>query len=635
MQFSEMIFVGGFLPLFLAFSFITGIKQKACDNAFLQRENKGKNIVFLLFSLVFLLSQGLISLLILSALALYSFAVGKRIHKKGKAFFVLSLLVLLLPLLFFKYSIYLSALPIWIKGFMPFGISFYSFRFISYLSDCKEEGKAEENFFHFAIYAFAFPVLSQGPILRYKEMREEIYEREWNFARLSRALFRFSFGLWKKLILADALGKLSNSFLSLDMAKGISGSAVLPSFLAVFFSCLSFMLQIYLDFSAYTDMAIALGEMAGFSIPENFHYPYEARTIRDFWRRWHISLSLFFRDYIYIPLGGNRLSFGRRVVNLLLIWILTGIWHGASFNFILWGLYFFLLIVLELVGKKVIHLGRGFFLSFKAKQEEEKAMKDSEMQKEDSLIVKEDIAIEKTEEGSHMNKEKTERCNFFYFEGLKTLALHCYTLIMVYFSWILFRYQDLQAMKNVLKAHLFRNVQAFSDEKTLLLLRNHIFLILMAILFSTSFFKKLEEAWADLMMRGRIRKERKGKREEDGFYGMEESEEEVSEIAESKSIEEASEITESKSIEEASEIVEIKSIEEAPDMEELLSEEEHRRHLLALKKIQRKTKWRIFFLDHGERIYYLVKIVLALAALAISFSAMVGQSYTPFLYNQF
>ena len=204
-----------------------------------------------------------------------------------------------------------------------------------------------------------------------------------------------------------------------------------------------------------------------------------------------------------------------------------------------------------------------------------------------------------------MDKGKPERCNFFCFEGLKTLALHCYTLIMVYFSWILFRYQDLQAMKNVLKAHLFRNVQAFSDEKTLLLLRNHIFLILMAILFSTSFFKKLDEAWADLMMRGRIRKERKGKREEDGFYGMEESEEEVSEIAESKSI------------------------------EELLSEEEHRRHLLALKKIQRKTKWRIFFLDHGERIYYLVKLVLALAALAISFSAMAGQSYTPFLYNQF
>ena len=299
------------------------------------------------------------------------------------------------------------------------------------------------------------------------------------------------------------------------------------------------------------------------------------------------------------------------MVNLLLIWILTGIWHGASFNFILWGLYFFLLIVLELAGKKAIHQGRTFFLSYKAKQEKEKLLKDSEMQKEDSLIVKEDIAKEKTEEGSHMDKGKPERCNFFYFEGLKTLALHCYTLIMVYFSWILFRYQNLQAMKNVLKAHLFRNVQAFSDEKTLLLLRNHIFLILMAILFSTSFFKKLDEAWADLMMRGRIRKERKGKREEDGFYGMEESEEEASEIAESK------------------------SIEEAPDMEELLSEEEHRRHLLALKKIQRKTKWRIFFLDHGERIYYLVKIVLALAALAISFSAMAGQSYTPFLYNQF
>ena len=171
MQFSEMIFVGGFLPLFLVFSFIRSIRKKAADSSFLQKENKRENKIFLFFSLVFLLSQGLISLLILSAIMLYSFAVGKRIHEKSKRFFAFSILILLLPLLFFKYSIYFSSLPLWLKGFMPFGISFYTFRFISYLSDCRKEGNAEESLFHFALYAFAFPVLSQGPILRYKDMR--------------------------------------------------------------------------------------------------------------------------------------------------------------------------------------------------------------------------------------------------------------------------------------------------------------------------------------------------------------------------------------------------------------------------------------------------------------------------------
>lgn len=605
MQFSEMIFVGGFLPLFLVFSFIGSIRKKAADSSFLQRENKRENGIFLFFSLLFLSSQGLISLLILTALMLYSFAVGKRIHEKSKRFFAFSILILLLPLLFFKYSIYFSSLPLWLKGFMPFGISFYTFRFITYLSDCRKEGNAEESLFHFALYAFAFPVLSQGPILRYKDMREEILAREWNFTRLSRALFRFSFGLWKKLILADALGQLSNSFLSSEEANGLSGG-VLPSFIAVFFSGLSFMLQIYLDFSAYTDMAIGLGEMAGFTIPENFHYPYEARTVRDFWRRWHISLSLFFRDYIYIPLGGNRLSFGRRVLNLLLIWILTGIWHGASFNFILWGLYFFVLIILELMGKKVIAFGKAR------------------------------CAVGKT--------KKILR----FLAGLKTLVLHVYTLLVIYISWIFFRYRDFSAIKNVLKAHLFRNVQAFSDEKSLLLLRNHIFLFLLAVLFSSSFFKRLDTSWADLMMRGRIRKERKGKKEEEGFYGMEENDEEV----EPEGIEETSEEVEPEGVEETSEGVEPngtgetseegnpKVTEKASEKVEpkgtvLLSEEEHKRHILALKKIQRKTKWKIFLLDHGEHIYYLFKILLALAALAISFSAMVGQSYTPFLYNQF
>ena len=484
-------------------------------------------------------------------------------------FFAFSIFVLLLPLLFFKYSIYLSALPLWLKGFMPFGISFYTFRLITYLADCRKGEKAEENFFHFAMYAFAFPVLSQGPILRYKEMREEIEDREWDFDKLSRGLYRFSFGLWKKLLLADSMGKLSNSFLPLELAKGLSGSGhTLPSFMAVFLSSLSFMLQIYLDFSAYTDMAIGIGEMVGFTIPENFHYPYEAKSVRDFWRRWHISLSLFFRDYIYIPLGGNRLSFPRRVLNLFLIWILTGMWHGASFNFILWGLYFFVLIVLELMGRKALH------------------------------------RLET------LRPEWKEKMTSSRLKVLKEPVLHIYTLFAVYLSWILFRYQDFQALKNVLKAHLFLNTEAFIDEKTLLLLRNHIFLFILAIFFSTSFFKKMDEAWGELMMRGRLRKERKVKREREGFYGMEDNDD----------------------AEEEGEIVCEAS---GSAFCEPATGEAHRRHLLALRKIQIKTKWKIFLLDYGEKIYYFVKLALALSALALAFAAMAGQSYTPFLYNQF
>ena len=536
-------------------------------------------------------------------------------------FFAFSIFVLLLPLLFFKYSIYLSALPLWLKGFMPFGISFYTFRLITYLADCRKGEKAEENFFHFAMYAFAFPVLSQGPILRYKEMREEIEDREWDFDKLSRGLYRFSFGLWKKLLLADSMGKLSNSFLPLEFAKGLSGSGnTLPSFMAVFLSSLSFMLQIYLDFSAYTDMAIGIGEMVGFTIPENFHYPYEAKSVRDFWRRWHISLSLFFRDYIYIPLGGNRLSFPRRVLNLFLIWILTGMWHGASFNFILWGLYFFVLIVLELMGRKALH------------------------------------RLET------LRPEWKEKMTSSRLKVLKEPVLHIYTLFAVYLSWILFRYQDFQALKNVLKAHLFLNTEAFTDEKTLLLLRNHIFLFILAIFFSTSFFKKMDEAWGELMMRGRLRKERKVKREREGFYGMEDNddaEEEgeiVCETSESEFCEPASGDAEYLADTERTvdterttdtetafvrtekpekEIAEEIKPEEKEIAEEGLSEEAHRRHLLALRKIQIKTKWKIFLLDYGEIIYYFVKLALALSALALSFAAMAGQSYTPFLYNQF
>ena len=356
MQFSQMIFVAGFLPLFLLLYF--GKKELAWKNA-----------VFFLASCFFLLFQGLLAVAFLCVFTLFAFfmgkALGKAAEEKKKKLFFLSLAGIILPLAFFKYSAALPFLPKMVKGWMPFGISFYSFRFIAYLYDCYQGKEAEQDIFSFSLFAFAFPVLSQGPILRYSEMREEIKNRAFSYEAFSHGLFRFTFGLWKKLALADALGSLSVEVLSLDSLKNASmlqSSSPSFSFLAVFLSGISYMLQIFLDFSAYTDMAIGIGEICGFTLPENFQAPYSARSIRDFWRRWHISLSMFFRDYVYIPLGGNRVPFPLQVRNLLLIWVLTGIWHGSTANFILWGLYFFVFILLELCCKKLwkrIHKSEG------------------------------------------------------------------------------------------------------------------------------------------------------------------------------------------------------------------------------------------------------------------------------------
>ena len=663
MQFSQMIFVAGFLPLFLLLYF--GKKELAWKNA-----------VFFLASCFFLLFQGLLAVAFLCVFTLFAFFMGKALGKategKKKKIFFLSLAGILLPLAFFKYSAALPFLPKMVKGWMPFGISFYSFRFIAYLYDCYQGKEAEKEIFSFSLFAFAFPVLSQGPILRYSEMREEIKNRAFSYEAFSHGLFRFTFGLWKKLALADALGSLSVEVLSSDSLKNASMLQSSPSFsfLAVFLSGLSYMLQIFLDFSAYTDMAIGIGEICGFTLPENFQAPYSARSIRDFWRRWHISLSMFFRDYVYIPLGGNRVPFPLQVRNLLLIWILTGIWHGSTANFILWGLYFFVFILLELCCKKLW-----------------KRMK-------------------KSEEGN--------------FSFVLRCLQHVYTLVVLYFSWILFRFSDFQSLKNILWLHTLPKSLALVDGKTLLIVKSNIFLLLVAILFSGNLLSSLEEEWQKLLFRGKSRLARK-KRASLGFYGMEDSEEDspeagtdspeavvdtpevaaidageaalkgVSEATADESIFAASsdrkdlfpeekypmlklsldgegdpcpeetlgetEVQKEEAISFAEEVeAEAKAEEEVEsevkadakiESEELLREEKMEaelsqenqedllRHEKILRRIQRRTKLNIFFLDHAEQLYFWGKLLAAIAFLLLSFALMAGQSYMPFLYNQF
>ena len=566
MQFSQMIFVAGFLPLFFVLYF--GKKELAWKNA-----------VFFLASCFFLLFQGLLAVAFLCFFTLFVFfmgkAFGKATEEKKKKIFFLSLAGILLPLAFFKYSAALPFLPKMVKGWMPFGISFYSFRFIAYLYDCYQGKEAEQEIFSFSLFAFAFPVLSQGPILRYSEMREEIKNRTFSYEAFSHGLFRFTFGLWKKLALADALGSLSVEVLSLDSLKNASMLQSSPSFsfLAVFLSGLSYMLQIFLDFSAYTDMAIGIGEICGFALPENFQAPYSARSIRDFWRRWHISLSMFFRDYVYIPLGGNRVPFPSQVRNLLLIWILTGIWHGSTANFILWGLYFFVFILLELCCKKLW-----------------KRMK-------------------KSEGGT--------------FSFVLRCLQHVYTLVVLYFSWILFRFSDFQSLKNILWLHTLPKSLALVDGKTLLIVKSNIFLLLVAILFSGNLLSTLEEEWQKLLFRGKSRLARK-KRASLGFYGMEDADGKGDPCPEETSGE--------------TEVQKEEAISLAEEAEAELSQENQEdllRHEKILRRIQRRTKLSIFFLDHAEQLYFWGKLLAAIAFLLLSFALMAGQSYMPFLYNQF
>ena len=573
MQFSQMIFVAGFLPLFFVLYF--GKKELAWKNA-----------VFFLASCFFLLFQGLLAVAFLCFFTLFVFfmgkALGKATEEKKKKIFFLSLAGILLPLAFFKYSAALPFLPKMVKGWMPFGISFYSFRFIAYLYDCYQGKEAEQEIFSFSLFAFAFPVLSQGPILRYSEMREEIKNRAFSYETFSHGLFRFTFGLWKKLALADALGALSVEVLSVDSLKNASMLQSSPSFsfLAVFLSGLSYMLQIFLDFSAYTDMAIGIGEICGFALPENFQAPYSARSIRDFWRRWHISLSMFFRDYVYIPLGGNRVPFPLQVRNLLLIWILTGIWHGSTANFILWGLYFFVFILLELCCKKLW-----------------KRMK-------------------KSEEGN--------------FSFVLRCLQHVYTLVVLYFSWILFRFSDFQSLKNILWLHTLPKSLALVDGKTLLIAKSNIFLLLVAILFSGNLLSSLEEEWQKLLFRGKSRLARK-KRASLGFYGMEDADGKGNPCPEETSGE--TEVQKEEATSPAEE-VEVEAEEEEAELSQE-NQEDLLRHEKILRRIQRRTKLNIFFLDHAEQLYFWGKLLAAIAFLLLSFALMAGQSYMPFLYNQF
>ncbi|MBQ9574260.1 MAG: MBOAT family protein [Synergistaceae bacterium] len=273
---------------------------------------------------------------------LLSIMMSNSSHKSHKRFWLILAVTLDVILLgVFKYAGFITEnLGLTrINIALPIGISFFTFQMMSYVFDVYYgNAQAQKNPLYVALYISFFPQLIAGPIVRYNQIANEITERHENFNDFSEGVRRFIYGLAKKILIANFVAQV---------ADNVFDSILNPSVLTSWLGALSYTLQIYYDFSGYSDMAIGLGLMFGFHFEENFNYPYTASSVTDFWHRWHISLSTWFRDYVYIPLGGSRVSHSRWLMNLFTVWLLTGIWHGANWTFILWGLFYFVLLVVE------------------------------------------------------------------------------------------------------------------------------------------------------------------------------------------------------------------------------------------------------------------------------------------------
>ena len=330
MLFSSIEFIFFFLPLSLLFYFLT--------------PQKGRLAVLLLFSLIFYTWGEPRYLLLMLATIAIDYALGLFIQKDrhhARLWLLVAILSNLGSLALFKYlSPTLKFFGVdFISLALPVGISFYTFQSLSYVIDVYRGEQAQKNPIAFGAYITMFPQLVAGPIVRYSDIAHQLSSNRTDLQRSARGIIRFVCGLAKKLLLANSAGEMWSYFSSFPH----DSLSALGAWIGIIF----FAFQIYFDFSGYSDMAIGLGLLFGFDFPENFNYPYTATSIRDFWHRWHISLTVWFRDYVYIPLGGNRKGEARTLLNMLIVWSLTGTWHGAALNFLAWGIYFFILLSLE------------------------------------------------------------------------------------------------------------------------------------------------------------------------------------------------------------------------------------------------------------------------------------------------
>ena len=341
MVFSSLSFIFIFLPAFIITYIFSPVKLR--------------NAVIFLASLIFYfigcMDTPEAMLLLLAAVILnYFFArvISALSGRKRKLLFILSVGYNLGWLIFFKYSAFLLSffnihIPFFTELRLPIGISFYTFQCISYLADVyRKKICAERSVLMVGTYLTMYPQLVAGPIVTYPEVRGQLLRRKFNIKQLARGFAVFSVGLGYKVLLADRIGGLWNNVVSI----GADSISVPLAWMGAF----SYTFKIYFDFCGYSVMAVGLGKMFGFRLPQNFRLPYMAKTMTDFFRRWHITLGAFFREYVYIPLGGNRRGYLRMFFNLLVVWLLTGLWHGAGFNFILWGAVIFILISVEKLG---------------------------------------------------------------------------------------------------------------------------------------------------------------------------------------------------------------------------------------------------------------------------------------------
>lgn len=432
MIFSSVLFLYIYLPLVLLIYQLTPLKFR--------------NLFLLIVNLIFYgWGEPVYILLMFLSIGIdyvNGYYVGKYRNtdrKKAKRFVIISVLMNLSLLGFFKYYDFLA---ISLNGLLnmqllqplglalPIGISFYTFQTMSYTIDIyRNQADAQKSIINFGTYVTLFPQLIAGPIVRYNDVADQLGHRENDSDMFAYGIQRFVLGLAKKVLLANNIGMLWETVQRMEFGS----MSVLSAWLGI----IAFAFQIYFDFSGYSDMAIGLGKMFGFTFLENFNYPYISKSITEFWRRWHISLSVWFKEYVYIPLGGNRHGTWRMVFNLAVVWMLTGFWHGASWNFLWWGSYFGVLLIIE-----------KLFL-----------------------------------------KQWLDKC--------PAVVGHCYTLILVLISWVLFALNDGQAIAAYLRAMFAMNGNNVVDHTAYYLLANYAILLIMLILASLPLGKILYHQYVE------------------------------------------------------------------------------------------------------------------------------------------
>lgn len=444
MVFSSLLFLYIFLPVnLLCYAALSDIRKK--------------NICLLVSSLIFYAwaSPRYLLVMLLMVLINYIGALGVESFRNTRmAHYVLVAdIALSMGILgYFKYLGFICGISKFIVGVpkvipqivLPVGISFYTFQLVSYVVDVyRREVRANRSYWGVLLYASLFHQCIAGPIVRYKDVERELKRRKTGIEDINEGISRFTIGLAKKTLLANSCASIVDSVLPESIAQ-LGTVTVLGSW----FGMLMYALEIYLDFSAYSDMAIGLGRIAGFHYKENFNYPYVSDSITDFWRRWHISLGTFFRDYLYIPLGGNRKGLKRQIFNMFIVWSLTGLWHGASANFILWGMYFFVFLALE----KAVLLSRF-----------------------DSMPA---VA------------------------GWITRRL--YTFIIVLFGWVLFRFSDFSMLGTCLKAMFGLNGNSFTDTETNTMIANNIYFVIAAVIASMPLCRNITQKMRKAAVSGGI-----------------------------------------------------------------------------------------------------------------------------------